>query len=150
MNGIAASTKRARLAHAEREQAVGEAEPFPARLLLHIAAELQHLDHAVQLAARPVEPLGNGREGERLGRVGKQLEDIEPLFQRRRPIAPVVVGHVLAHSRPSLLNKRAIVQRPITWTKAPASCPVGSFPDAESRPVRSSQRNVADRPPPVL
>ena len=76
-----------RLRHRQREQLVRQ---HIARAVLgggDEALELEHLEHAEQLAGGAAQALGNGGEIERRFFCGEQLDDVETFFQSRGAIA---------------------------------------------------------------
>ena len=79
-----------RLAHAQCEEAIGEAiAVLGAR---DIAMFLQHLEHAENLADRSTQGCRNVGHDERLAGGGEQFDDLQPLLQGRRLIARLF-GH---------------------------------------------------------
>ena len=89
-----------RLRHREREQLVGE---YIARAVFgggDEALELEHLQHAEQLARRTAQPLRDRREIERGFFRRKQLDDVEPFLQGGGAIAACSRGVFLGGEGP--------------------------------------------------
>ena len=61
--------------------------------LRHVTAMLQHLDHAEKLTRRPPETGDDRTHRQRMVLGGQQLQYVEPLFQRRGAVKPLVVQH---------------------------------------------------------
>ena len=56
------------------------------RLARHVAAPLEHREHAEQLGRGAREALRDRRLREPAARAGEQLEDVEPFLERRRGV----------------------------------------------------------------